>query len=468
MPLEYFYDGNLRWTWHWENPNCWAVFLACILPWIWWLEEVWRRSRSPRMRGLAGTAALHLVELGVWFLLAKTYSRGGFISAACAMLLFFLLRHDASSRTRRLAHIAARLLSLAVLCFAVGGAGRMTPGHMVQDKSVLNRMELWQGALKMLNDSPFQGWGHGNGGMAYINWYQPLGETERPIGLVNSYLEVAVEHGVHWLFLALVLFCALLSIVIAQRKHGWNVAAGSCLVAWGLGNVWSSLWTEALLWMIPGISMLLIFAAGFHAKAFRPKILAVSFGSALLMIAALMGTGHVLSKGTRWRAIPDTQSGMVVLNSNTHPEATKHPAWEIWADGAVFGTYFGRTIRQISDESPAGQLIVHPPWARKEDPGNGNASIRVYSGFHAGRLGTEKNKGKIVILHPTVFPPFDDNMKCPAVTVCLPESDVSKYDLPWRIWTAKTGARLIYSPQMGRGIQASEETEFWRSLLFHD
>jgi hypothetical protein len=413
--------------------------------------------------------ALHLIELGVWFLLAKTYSRGGFVSAACAMLLFFLLRRDASSRMRRYAHIAARLLSLAVLCFAVGAAGRISPGHIVQDKSVLNRMELWQGALKMLNDSPFQGWGHGNGGMAYINWYQPLSETERPIGLVNSYLEVAVEHGVHWLFLALAFFCALLCIVIAQRKHGWNTAAGACLVAWGMGNVWSSLWTEALLWMLPGISMLLILTAGFHMRASWPKVLAAPFGSALLMVATLLGTGHVLSKDTRWRVTPAAQSGAVVLVSKNLPEVTEHPVCEVWTDGVVFGTYFGRTIRQISDKSPADRIIVHPPWARNGNFGNDNPSIRVYSGFHAGSPGIGTNRGEIVILHPTVFPPFDDNnMECPGVTVCLPEADVSKYDLPWRVWASKTGAHLIHSPQMGRNIQASEETEFWRSLLFHD
>jgi hypothetical protein len=468
MPLEYFYNGNLRWTWHWENPNAWAVFLTCILPWIWWLENVWRRKQPRHMRGHMGTATLCLIEAGVWFLLAKTYSRGGFASAACAVLLFFLLRHDAFPRMRRYVHIAARLLLLAVLCFAAGGAGRIAPGHIVQDKSVLNRMELWQGALKMLNDSPFQGWGHGNSGMAYINWYQPLDATERPIGLVNSYLEVAVEHGIHWLFFVTALFGVLLCIVIAQRKHGRSIAAGACLVAWMTGNVWSSLWTDVLLWVIPGISMFLILAAGFHMRASWPKILAVAFGSASLMIAALMGVGHALSKNTRWRATPDARSGTVALTLKNSPETTGHPVCEIWADGAVFGTYFGRTIRWISDKSPADRFIVHPPWARKEDTGQVIAPIRIYSGFHAGRLGTEINRGKIVILHPTAFPPFNDTMECPAVTVCLPESDVSKYDLPWRAWASKTGARLIHSPQMGRDIHTSEEMEFWRSLLFHE
>ena len=47
MPQEYFYNGHLRWTFFWDNPNCWAAFLACLLAWLWWGQQKVAQARLP-------------------------------------------------------------------------------------------------------------------------------------------------------------------------------------------------------------------------------------------------------------------------------------------------------------------------------------------------------------------------------------------------------------------------------------
>jgi len=185
--------------------------------------------------------AAYAVELALWFLLIKTYSRGGLVAAVAAMVVFFILHglrgtgcqpvgledktrashpchpthpthptHPARTSwkpvlRRLISEIMIRVVVVAVLCAAVGFVSRISPSYVAQDKSVLNRVELWKGALAMMSDSPFYGWGTGQGGRAFANWYQPLDKTVRPMSFVNSYLDTGVEQGAHILCLVLII-----------------------------------------------------------------------------------------------------------------------------------------------------------------------------------------------------------------------------------------------------------------------
>jgi len=70
MPEAYFFNGHLRWTFFWENPNCWAAFLACLLAGLW----AGQRSLSLKFKfkrlTLGALIVAYVVEAGVWFLLA--------------------------------------------------------------------------------------------------------------------------------------------------------------------------------------------------------------------------------------------------------------------------------------------------------------------------------------------------------------------------------------------------------------
>jgi len=105
----------------------------------------------------------------------------------------------------------------------------------------------------------------------YQNWYQPLEHTTRPIGFVNSFLEIAVEQGSHVLFLVIVCASALLLIAAKFRRVGWVAAAGACLMAWLVSNSWSSIWLWPGLWILPGVAMLCIIIAEIFSKQISPK-----------------------------------------------------------------------------------------------------------------------------------------------------------------------------------------------------
>jgi len=184
MPFEYFYNGNLRWSVYWANPNAWAALLVFVLVGLWTIQR--SLSLEFKFKGLLMQAFVaYAVELGVWFLLVKTYSRGGLVAAVAGMAFFFGLRGAGRAVSPKPPHssstfsavsekppyppilkMAIRLALVAALCVAVGFISRFSPDHLAADKSVSNRLDMWRGALAMIYDSPFHGWGFRNGGLS--------------------------------------------------------------------------------------------------------------------------------------------------------------------------------------------------------------------------------------------------------------------------------------------------------------
>jgi hypothetical protein len=277
---------------------------------------------------------------------------------------------------------------------------------------------------------------------------------------------VAVEHGLHVLFITLACFCALVLVAIRHRERHWVASAGVCIVAWGGCNIWSSLWCEPSLWVPPGISAMLILSVSLRAKIPVARVALMAAGSALLVTVALPAGGYVLSKGKALKAVPLAHADAVLLTRRTSPGTTV-AACEVWTDGLVFDRYFGRTVRALIQENPPGSLVVYSPWADAAIADKPRANKRIYSGFQAGRVNDEEIRGsKIIILHPTVPPPSSPFRNNADLTVCLPQFDTFGCDLTWRRWTAGTGSRLIYSPSAGPRLQAGDESiKFWDSLF---
>jgi len=608
MPEIYFFNGHLRWTVFWENPNCWAAFLACLLAGLWAGQGSLRVARASRLptgcvphpalswRGagrpssaggtpalpVAGLLVAYVVELGIWFLLVKTYSRGGLVAAIAGMVFFFgvhgrgsiLLPSKGNGRFRnfvgsRMLPLLSRLALVAVLCAAAGFISRFSPGYVAQDKSVLNRLDDWKGALVMIHDSPFHGWGYKLGGMMYQNWYQPLWHETRPIGFVNSYLEVAVEQGSLVLFFVVVCACALLLFAVKFRKVTWVAAAGASLFAWLVCNLWSSIWLWPGLWILPAVAVVCIMlqAGGLidisrwlsEERATPPdfdynkphpggvpdnlasrsgippgccllslgsggvahqaslnhrlmsdkppaclesariqgntlcRILAVSLAAGAVVWAGILVAGHALAKDMPFQARPAARGDAAIVSRRGERESLPQLRAELWVDAAVTGRYWGKALRTILENNPCGSFIVYAPWALRANRMESMATRHVYTGFQAARLsGTELDNGKIIIIHPTVYPPASGNanlligppsqtggatrrhanqeigVPSPEITVCLPAFDTSAYNLPWRRWAAENGARLIFSPQGGARIDPDQNRDFWRSLLFNE
>ncbi|MDR1281881.1 MAG: O-antigen ligase family protein [Opitutaceae bacterium] len=229
-----------------------------------------RREGREASRGkgflIAGYAALLVVtagEVALWWALAKTYSRGGWMAVAGAALVWLLSvawrwRRGARAwhgHPARLAEKVARAslpvsvasprgtgfqpvirsgadvapasvapplrrgagvppasgsrlafppgaiafalrIAIAMTClFASSFADRLTPAYTREDRSALNRVDLWKGGLELVADSPLHGWGRGQSGASFMHWTQQIGRDEGYLSMVNSYLTVAVEAG---------------------------------------------------------------------------------------------------------------------------------------------------------------------------------------------------------------------------------------------------------------------------------
>jgi hypothetical protein len=134
----------------------------------------------------------------------------------------------------------------------------------------------------------------------------------------------------------------------------------------------------------------------------------------------------------------------------------------------VLGPFHGRAVRALGAAlSPRG-LAVYPPWTTRENDNIEPGELCIYTGFHASRVSSGKTRhGRIVVLHPTVFPPApqDAGANHDNCVVFLPAYDSSQYALPWRRWADASGARLMHSSQGGTGLVANKNRGFLGTLI---
>lgn len=283
MEGAYFFGEHLRWNLGWSNPNQGGAFIAMLIPWLWACPR--RPSGGSSNSGVVRWLLL-LVELGLWFLVCKTYSRGAIVAVGVSGIIYFLWdRHLNRGRTGG-GLMLTRLAGIGVLLVATGFFARIDPRFVTQDASAGNRLVLWKGGLQMIAASPWRGWGAGRSGEGFMHWFQALESKQEYAGMVNSYLHVGVEYGLP--VLAGVM-AVLLALVVLAFSVGWigkptagieadgevpaargpmcfAAAAGTSLLVFLIANVFSTLWIFKNLWWLPGFAGLVILIAGFHAQ----------------------------------------------------------------------------------------------------------------------------------------------------------------------------------------------------------
>jgi len=532
----YYYDGSLRWSFYWDNPNCWAAFLVFVLVGAWTVQGVARASRLPtgcvsraassgrgsgRPSSAGGTPALplaaYVVELGVWFLLVKTYSRGGLVAAIVALVLFLLLQGlrgtgdspvkvarascpwvwksgtgcqpvgvEDKTQASRLWHtnhmgespmllkpmgwqpmphnptgwkpvlrnamlgILIRVVLIAVFCAVAGFTSRISPSYIAQDKSALNRLDMWHGALVMMKDSPLIGWGNHNGGFSYINWYQSQAASSRPVGFVNSFLDIGVEFGTPVLFLMLGIGLFLLLVAFRHRHSHNTTPALVILAAWGVANIWTSLWRETALWIVPAGCALYLLTVCWRSRRACLKSVAPSFALAAGFAVVLLSVGWAFSGKYEWIAHPSRGTDKIILiKRDSASDAANAP--EIWVDGAVLDRYFGKTFRSIASTAAGRRFEIYPPWTRVFEKPNPDTKKVIFMGFQASWLGQRRvlPLQEVVIFYPTVFPPpiKAAGIGAGRISLYMPSASASEYNLAWRRWAERNHVKIITAPR---------------------
>ncbi len=456
---DFFFNGTQRWDLGWATPNYAGAFLATIICLIW-------AVRGKKYYYYIFSATL-VIESLLYFSLAKTYSRGSLI-ALFAGALFFITSSGQKTMRRSWRLWAIRFIILITCVAGTGLFNRFEASHLTSDASVTNRLDLWRGGVEMIASAPLFGWGSGESGRAYMNWYQDLEQAENYSTMVNTYLHVSVEYG-------LILFTGTLIGLFAILMMAWHSArlgdalagaAGASIVAWAVANIFTTLWIESGLWVIPSIStMLVILRArkGQYQSIRLIKLMAASACVAVVLSGMLYISGIVSAKRYAWTLHPH-RDGTIELISGAADDKSV-PVWRLWPDSDVFGLTPGKEVRRWVAEMGAGHFYLHRGGSDKIMIKDTSNCAVMLCGRHSERLVEPGvlNFQTLWLLHPSTPPPASTAAfeVLPNVTVVLPEIDETGLNLAWRSWAKRTNARVIETPDSGLDVRSA-----WPAIAF--
>lgn len=274
--------------WGLGNPNKTAALIACLLV----LAHLVRYLPQKKW----GLIAFSAVFLGLGICLIHTYSRGGMLAAVVGQFAYWAARTGGRFTLpgrRELVCGVALALALAIYSALpqVNAASRYTQGVMPadEDRSIANRLRIWKDVPRMMVDAP-RGWGVGNAGVSWMQWYQPVGTRYQYRTLVNSHLTWLVEFS--WLGRFAYLFAwGLVFAIVFGRSFGQEQikerrSAGVATGLWAsfaVSMFFSSVAESWVLWILPMGALAWML---FPVRALKP---AHSGGGSLRVDLAIMG-----------------------------------------------------------------------------------------------------------------------------------------------------------------------------------
>lgn len=238
-----FFNGIWRMDWGLGNPNKTATLIAELMVAVWGLAYV-------RKKGFWVAFGLFTVLGGC---LIHTFSRGGLIAAFAGLIALIAFVPRPWPLTKKMA-IGISVLLMIVFTFYLNAHERYSQGVIEEDRSITNRAELWRVTPAMMVDAP-GGWGIGNSGKAYMQWYQPLQHNERYRTLVNSHLTWLVEFGWPLRFLYLFAWAAVFLLCLPTKEARWYAVPLGIWLSFGTAAFFSSIAESAWLWIVPGLSL---------------------------------------------------------------------------------------------------------------------------------------------------------------------------------------------------------------------
>jgi len=212
---KFFYKENVRWIGPCDNPNLYGLLMATgvmlDLGLALYSAGVVSATGSWRifwkcMKDALLLAAAGLLCFGLW----KSYSRGAWLGAGIGVLYLSIQWHkrhpiESTSQIRRIrvvVGIAVALTELLVLFFwqfkhtESLTARRVVSVSNQNDLSWLNRVAAWEGALQMIAEKPWLGFGWDQPESLYGYYYSASRLDDARAILINDYLMVGATLGV--------------------------------------------------------------------------------------------------------------------------------------------------------------------------------------------------------------------------------------------------------------------------------
>ena len=391
---EFLYGETLRWSIGFDNPNKAAVIFACLLPLCWWawMASWGVRSAWVRIPSLVLSAGVFLAA-GVCLIM--TFSRGGLVAGVAALgyvwgLAFWKNRSSKVARDKRkitggtsavasdscdfaadeasadgaapsrvvmaigfdlrTARVCLSIILIVLLAYIAcwsGGAERSARA-LDSDASVTHRFDLWRAGLQMAVENPY-GFGRGQSGNEFMQWYQPLGRTEGYRTMVNSYVTFLVEQGVLCFALAV---CVVLSLWFytaplpgsPKSQSAIQTAMRASILAFLLTGFFSTTMENCLLWILPAGCALALAGLWLMAQprrgGLRPLVLALA--GTLVVVCGLGIAGLWQGRNDSLKRIFASESGKrrVIAIAPKNGKVTK--TIEFHTDDAVVGLWKAR------------------------------------------------------------------------------------------------------------------------------
>ncbi len=277
---QYLYEGELRWQGPWPTPNIAAAFLATGTILLCGIGCALHQRLPSLFKWPVATLVFVTMSAGC-FLLAKTYSRGGWLSMGAGILVLLL----GIKRPRWYPVLLAALFALSIALHPAGVHRAASTTDVDGDKSISHRLLLWEGALQMMAEHPWTGVGSGKFGEVFMRDYQLPEHSQSYSTAINDFLTIGTERGIPVLSLTAALFLFLAGMGIwTGMKHsnpflvGCGAAIFSCLVgSWFSSIAFSSdstyLLISASIGVVTGAGWYQVLnwqkrADSFHRKAF--------------------------------------------------------------------------------------------------------------------------------------------------------------------------------------------------------
>ena len=377
-----YFHGIWRMDWGLGNPNKTAALIATLMVAVWVLAYV---------RKWGFWAALVLFS-GLGICLIHTFSRGGVVALFAGLIPLVICSPRPWAKSRVLAAMMAIWVIIVVsVCWKA--TDRYSQG-IQEDRSITARLALWKAAPQMMRDAP-SGWGLGNSGKAYMQWYQPLDHSEEYRTLVNSHLTWLVEGS--WLlrFLYILAWLAVLALCWPSKAHRGLAIPFGVWISFAVAAWFSSVAESFWIWIVPCVSLVAVLFWRIRRKVWpRPLV-----GLILIGVAGMMTMGlFVLGRS----------------NTNVHGSrdqivfGTGKPRVWLVVDDKTLGNNYGSTLRKFlqSGEAKKEAVVLVNSVALLGDVSDQTVILSgPVSSKEKDKLKTIFASAKrVVLLNPTFFP----------------------------------------------------------------
>lgn len=253
LDTEMFSNISVRITATFDNPNVYATYLLLVLPFVF---AVFLR-KEPQARRVPLTACLILLVV----CLAETWSRGAWLGALVALVLFFLIY---SRRSLPYLLFGGALLPISTLLLPDSMISRFVSIGSASDTSSMYRISAWRGVVKMLGENWLGGIGVGEAAFSAVYPVFSYAGIEGIRHTHNLYLQLLSEMGIAGLavfVIVMILFVQnCFEFIYKMRNQGEATVVIAGLVAviasliMGLtDHIWYSYRVFLMFWLVIGL-----------------------------------------------------------------------------------------------------------------------------------------------------------------------------------------------------------------------